>query len=260
MNTLCSFQKCGRTWLMAQVTAYVQACYGVGAEQAADSESWPKLDPRIPGVRVTHDDDAYLKTPGELARDKGQLHEDSVILVVRDPRDVIVSLYFELSRRTRFYAQWGIDTRGFPTPETPIGDFLRWPRGSLATLLEYYRIWDRAGRDLPHFACVRYEDLHAAPQATLSRVLAHWRFPVDPDAVRSAVDACSFERMRGVEAGGKAPRLSLRPADPQDPESFKTRRGKVGGYRDYLSAQDIAYLDALCADLPPLMADYRAAA
>jgi hypothetical protein len=28
-----------------------------------------------------------------------------------------------------------------------------------------------------------------------------------------------------------------------DPESYKTRRGKVGGYVDYLTAEDIAFID-----------------
>jgi hypothetical protein len=259
VNTLVSFQKSGRTWLMAQVTRYVQEHYGLAAEQVVDSESWPELDARIPAVRVIHDDDAYLKTPDELSDDKSAYVEDNVLLIVRDPRDVIVSLYFELSRRTDFYRQWGVDTTAFPTAETPIGDFLRRRRGSFETLLRYYRIWDRAGRDLERFLCIRYEELHAAPQQSLVRVLDHWGLPVDAADVATAVEACRFERMRTIESAGKAPTLSLRPADPNDPESFKTRRGKVGGYRDYLCDDDIAYMAQLCDDLPPLVAAYRGA-
>jgi hypothetical protein len=30
------------------------------------------------------------------------------------------------------------------------------------------------------------------------------------------------------------------PRDVRDPESFKVRRGKVGGYRKYLSVEDLA--------------------
>jgi hypothetical protein len=36
----------------------------------------------------------------------------------------------------------------------------------------------------------------------------------------------------------------LRTSSAADPESFKVRRGKVGGFRDYLAPDDIAYIDA----------------
>jgi hypothetical protein len=32
-------------------------------------------------------------------------------------------------------------------------------------------------------------------------------------------------------------------ADPDDPESFRVRRGIVGGYKDYLSAEQVLDLD-----------------
>ncbi|MCH6568301.1 MAG: hypothetical protein IH801_08085 [Nitrospinae bacterium] len=37
------------------------------------------------------------------------------------------------------------------------------------------------------------------------------------------------------------PRLA--PADPQDPESFKVRRGEIGGHKRYLSAADVEYVE-----------------
>jgi hypothetical protein len=39
---------------------------------------------------------------------------------------------------------------------------------------------------------------------------------------------------------------AMGPGDVRDPESFKVRRGKVGGYREYLSIEDQKYAaDAL---------------
>ena len=41
--------------------------------------------------------------------------------------------------------------------------------------------------------------------------------------------------------------------DPTDPETFKVRKGKVGGYVDYLDAKEIEYLDnKIEADLDPI--------
>jgi hypothetical protein len=36
----------------------------------------------------------------------------------------------------------------------------------------------------------------------------------------------------------------LRPADRNDEESFKTRKGVVGGYTSYFTADDVAWIDA----------------
>ncbi|MEA2094015.1 MAG: hypothetical protein U9P11_05560, partial [Pseudomonadota bacterium] len=46
---------------------------------------------------------------------------------------------------------------------------------------------------------------------------------------------------------------AFQPADPTDPETFKVRKGKVGGYVDYLDAKEIEYLDnKIEADLDPI--------
>ena len=63
--------------------------------------------------------------------------------------------------------------------------------------------------------------------------------------------------MQRKEARGEYSTLSLTPADASDPESFKVRRGKIGGYADYLSEEDVAFMEVLCADLPPLVVCYR---
>src|SRR5262249_49164586 len=70
-------------------------------------------------------------------------------------------------------------------------------------------------------------------------------------ALAAAVAASSFDAMRAIETSGGAGSPRLKPGDPSDPESFKIRRGAGGGYGDYLSSEDIAYVDGLMArDLP----------
>jgi len=46
---------------------------------------------------------------------------------------------------------------------------------------------------------------------------------------------------------------SLAPGDINDPESFKIRRGKIGGYIDYLSKEDIEFINA---EIDENMVDY----
>jgi len=255
--TLLSFPKSGRTWLLAQVTHYTKQYFGLDEIVSQKPDSWHTLDPRIPRFRIVHDDDPHLKEPEELLVDKSEFNQDAVLLLVRDPRDVIVSLYFEMTRRTRFHAAWGFDVSKFPSKSMPIGDFIRNPRGGFQALLRYYEIWNQASRQIENFACVRYEDLQSVPEETLSLVLQHWNLPVDPTHLANAVQSCQFDQMQRKEAQGAYSTLSLTPADPDDPESFKVRRGKIGGYVDYLSEEDIAFMNTLCAKLPPLVASYR---
>ena len=40
--------------------------------------------------------------------------------------------------------------------------------------------------------------------------------------------------MKKLEAAGAFDSKILKPGNVTDPESFKVRRGKVGGYREYL--------------------------
>ena len=40
----------------------------------------------------------------------------------------------------------------------------------------------------------------------------------------------------------------LKRRDASDPNSFKVRRGKVGGYRDYFPDEQVAELEALMAE------------
>ena len=46
-----------------------------------------------------------------------------------------------------------------------------------------------------------------------------------------------------MESTGSLESGRLRPRDPNDPESFKTRRGKVGGFVDYLTPDEIAEVE-----------------
>ncbi|MEM7023686.1 MAG: hypothetical protein AAF637_14000, partial [Pseudomonadota bacterium] len=40
----------------------------------------------------------------------------------------------------------------------------------------------------------------------------------------------------------------MKPRDRKNPKSFKTRRGKVGGYRDYFDDREIAEIDRRIAE------------
>jgi hypothetical protein len=80
-----------------------------------------------------------------------------------------------------------------------------------------------------------------------------------PAALKLAVEFGSFENMQRLERKGEFAHDNRRlvARDPSDPESFKTRRDEVGGYREYISDYDVAYIEERIATLLPETFGYR---
>lgn len=237
---LVSYPKCGRTWLTMLLSHAMAAHAGVPNAEPLANDLVAGGVAGLPHVRISHDDDPHWKSARMLARSKRRFRGKKVILLVRDPRDVVVSMYFERTRRERAYAG-------------TLHEFLHEPRGSLATLLAYYGIWARE-RARPQALClVRYEDLRADTARELRRILAFVGLPdVLATHVSEAVRFASFENMRSMEVGDVLHSGRLRARDPSDPESYKTRKGKVGGYLDYLRPGEVEWMEGrIRAELDP---------
>ena len=85
--------------------------------------------------------------------------------------------------------------------------------------------------------------MHDAPAACLRRVLAFMEVQpaVSDDVIAAAVRFARFDNLREMERTRAFDARRLQPTDAADEESYKVRRGKVGGYVDYLDQQDIAF-------------------
>ena len=95
---------------------------------------------------------------------------------------------------------------------------------------------------------VRYEDLRAEPGGTLRRITALMDESFSDEEIAEAVSFGSFDNLRALESKGFFRQGGLTLRNPNDPESFKVRRAKVGGYRDYFSAEQAAELERLVAE------------
>ncbi len=238
-----SYPGSGRTWLTLLIGKALIDEYRIDGANPARLGEIADQRRGVPRVDVRHDGRPQLRRPEEVERDKSRFARKPVVLLVRDPRDAIISYYFEASRRRgRFSGS--------------AGEFLRHPVGGLDTLLTYYNVWSE-NRDVPRSFClVRYEDLHADPVGQLDRVLRTVGRATARPVLEGAVEFSRFENMRKIEAKGFA-RVELDRRDPKDAESNKARKGKVGGYREYLSPDDVDYLNARIAErLSPYFADY----
>lgn len=232
---LLSYPKAGRTWLRALVGKALVDAYGLPESQLLDT---PGLT-HAAGLPVTvfdHDQSALMTGLRwqDMATDRSAYRGRRVLLLGRDVRDNLVSAYFQATRRVNVY-------------DGPISDFIRHERYGVDKILAFYRIWSM-NRHVPEaFVFARYEDMHRDTAGALAAVLGFIGARVPAAAIAAAVEFCRFENMRKAEIEDRYAHEALRPGRTDDPESLKVRKGKVGNYAEYLSADDVAYIDGAVA-------------
>lgn len=241
-----SFPKCGRTWLKLMLGKALASHFNIKNPDLLEVGLMSLQNDAIPHIKFSHDDNPHFKKATELTQDKNIYKNSRVIFLIRDPRDVIVSLYFQKTKRDKIY-------------DATLSDFLYEEVGSLDSLIRFYNIWASNRHLLSAFKIVQYEKIHANPEKQLQRILLFLEIDNVSDAVISnAVDYASFENMQNYEKSDIFKSDILRTDDIADRDSYKIRRGKSGGYVDYLTPPEINYLnDKIRNELSSFYSYYR---
>lgn len=208
-----SFPKSGRTWLRVMLDAAgIDAAYkhlGWGHQGARPaSELRIELDPR------------FRRT----------------VALFRDPRDTVVSGYYQATQRLKNY-------------EGPISAFIREPGHGLEKVMAFNLGLARLCSGRADCLMLTYEQLLADTAGELHRVTTFLGHELDP--ARAALIAAdnTFDKMQARERAGDyeeyGAAFALRADAP--PSALKVRQGIAGGYLDELPAPDIAYVDSLLA-------------
>jgi hypothetical protein len=233
-----SYPKSGRTWLRILLAKALSLHYQINTKQLLDTAAVTAAA----GVLRTdfHHDGSELREDLDytsLPQDKDAYRTKRVVFLVRDPRDVLVSAYFEAMKRSFLFD-------GRVVFHGSLSEFVHSPAFGVRKLAAFYDIWARNQTVPTKFLLIRYEQLCAQPREVLREVL---RFvsaeAVDQAHIAEAVTYASFANMRRLERANVFCDPRLQPGRPSDPESYKVRRGRVGGYVDYLSGADLAYID-----------------
>lgn len=202
-----------------------------------------RVHPQVAHITVIHDDRPMLKTPQELETSKARYASKKVIFLVRDPRDVIVSSYFELKHRSKLFAKNPYENQAGVVNDD-LQTFIFQERSGIDTIINYYNIWANNRHVPSSFLMVRYEDLRANPNKELQRIMDFLGLEaISSQKIEDAINFASFDNMRKMEMDEKYQSEMLKPADRKDENTFKTRKGKIKGYVDYLSPESIALLD-----------------
>jgi hypothetical protein len=239
---LMSWGKSGRTWLRVMLSRFYQQAYGMPDHSMLGFDNYHRRDSRIPSVLFTHGN--YLRDYTGDWNTRTDFYDKKVVMLVRDPRDVAVSQYFQWKYRMRPVKK---KINRYPThgADVPVFDFVMNPNVGLPMIIDFFNIWAREIHKVAASTIVRYEDMRQDPQGAVSQVLEFLGTPGSEEQVKDAVDYAAYENMKKLEEKRKF-RFSgarMTPGDTANPQSFKVRRAKVGGYRDYFDDAQIEQIE-----------------
>jgi sulfotransferase family protein len=202
-----------------------------------------RLKPDVPIIHFTHDN--YVRDyTGKNS--KADFYDKCVVLMARDPRDTAVSQYFQwkhrMKTRKKIINQYPADG------SISIYNFAMSDSAGLPKIIRFMNGWACEIERVTRHHILRYEDLRADTASTLGGLLRFLNESPTDDQIADCVQYGSVENMRRLElskAGQQMGGTRLQPGDPSNPDSYKVRRARVGGYADYFTPAETATLDAL---------------
>ena len=234
---LISYPKSGRTWLRYLLSVYLarHASLDFDPDLYSTFRVMPNFDldkqrglpsrlqtraGNLPLIAVSHrgfETDLFARVP--------------VVMLVRDPRDVLVSSYFHQTRHKHRF-------------DGSIAEFLEYEAFGAASIAEYHNEWAK-GLECRSSLVLSYEEMTKATVETVEAILAFLGIPVDATWLNEAVEKARFDKMQKKERETGIPGHEYNKKDADD---SRVRRGKVAGYTDYLSPEDDARIRQIFSD------------
>ncbi len=209
-----SFPKSGRTWIR-----YILTQLGLETYIIFHHDGFEYNDGTYPELNFNISKRLQLYTD-----------QDKIIYLERDPMDVMVSLFHQITGRFKDIFKY----------QGSISDFIRHEYFGANNLKKFRQMWEDITKTRG-FLKITYEAMHQDAFATMQNILTYLELDYDQLALKQAIKNAEFSKMKQVEDSGKfsQPWLRKRQGAP------KVRCGKIAGYKDILSHKDIKYLEKI---------------
>lgn len=149
---------------------------------------------------------------------------DKVIFLMRDPRDVAVSMH-NLNLIQEKNVGWNHPRAKFFLTYYklfPLRDYMR----TIRDWVKHYHAWKNVSAHQ-----VRYEDLLEKPKEVLIGILEYLDVPTDEKIIQEAIDTFSFEKITGRKRGEE---------DAKNPEF---RKGIAGDHKNKFSKRELMVIN-----------------
>jgi len=242
---LVSHTKSGRTWLRVMISHAYHLEYGVPANELIKFDNLHQLNPAIPKLFFLRD--TKIPTFTIKGRSVAIPAGKKTLFIVRDPRDVAVSFFFHVHNRASFRE---LDRKGISSEDRSLElyDFMVSEKLGVIRVIDHMNRWYDEMQHMQYRSIIKYEQMRSDPEQALDKVLTFLDRKFEPDVITNAVEFAAFDNLSRKEADGFFNSDKLKPTDVKDGNSYKVRRGKIGGYRDYFDDQQNVYLDSLVGD------------
>jgi hypothetical protein len=229
---LVSFPKTGRTWLLHMIN------------QMKELSIHPLKNQKY-FIFNEHDnseiiiENGFRNNPLSIFRFTGRnrYRRGKVIFLVRDPRDVVVSHYHQVTKRAKN-----------PFKFNSISSFVTDEVIGFNRIIHYYNLW-HSNRSVPkEFLLVKYEDLLENGVQELQKINIYLSLKVSVSDIEKVYEESSANKMRKKEIANQ---LEGFEDFGKKKNQLKVRNAKIGDYVKELSEEDIAYCNEKMKDLNP---------
>jgi len=232
-----SFQKCGKTWLRMMLSKVLSEKFNI-KKIKLDLQYMTLFKKGAPNILISH---------GGSIKDNNKINfqkifkNKKIIFLVRDPRDIVVSLYHGSRTRDKTYDGGNIST------------FIRDGNSGFSKIINFMNAWanDLQNRNRDNYIIIKYENLKKDAARELRRIFNFMELDIEDHYLHEAVNYGSFDNMRKLEVQQEIKDYRMLPGNLNDPNSFRTRKGKIGSHKEELSMEDIGYINQEMLNLNP---------
>jgi hypothetical protein len=238
--------KTGGTWLRAMLTQLYAARDGISPKRVFKSDELNLQNASLPRWMITNGYMSWERMVADAFKANDPvLKGKKTIFLARHPGDVVVSWHRQYQKRTKPFKRELLEAEMDGPVDWQSMDrwtFIQRRELGLPALIEFHNFWARtlAGRD--DALIVRYEDLRHDTETELKRIVDFLGEPFTDAQIQQAVAFGSVDNMRALEHSGYFQNSSLRLRDSNDPDTYKVRRAKVGGFHDDLAPEHAAWV------------------
>jgi len=229
---LVSFPKTGRTWLLHMINKMKEL-------------SIHPLKNQKNFIFNEHDnseiiiENGFRNNPLDVFRFLGRnrYRRGKVIFLVRDPRDVVVSHYHQVTKRAKN-----------PFVFNSISDFVKDEVIGFNRIIHYYNLWFFQKGVPNNFLLLKYEDLIENGIEELQKINDYLSLNISDSDIEKVYEKSSANKMRKKEIYNQ---LEDFQNFGKEKNQLKVRNAKVGGYVNELSNKDIFYCNQKMKELNP---------
>ena len=155
------------------------------------------------------------------------------IYVMRNPKDVAVSLYHFSRLGMVDDLEWDRAFQLFISGKMPYGDYF-----------DHVLSW-WAHKGSPNILFVKYEDMKKDLSQAVSKIASFLEVDLSPDVVQKIADLTTFESMMADNTANMSWDEDFN--DKEGKPAF-FRKGEVGDWKNYFSAKQSAEMDRMCEE------------